>query len=54
MVSLLNAVEVIRRDSRGMIKMVSVVAALAKHHSIPTLMNAVRMDPSRASVNVAQ
>ena len=54
MVSLLNAVEVIRRDSRGTIKMVSVVVALAKHHSIPTSMNAVQMDPSRVWANVAQ
>ena len=54
MVSLLNAVEVIRRDSRGTIKMVSVVVVLAKHHSIQTSMNAVQMDPSRVWANVAQ
>ena len=54
MANQLNVVEVTRQDFHGTIKMVSVVAALAKHHSTPTSMNAAQMAPSKALVNVAR
>ena len=54
MANQLNVVEIIHPDSHGTIKMVSEVAVVAKHPSIPTSMNVAPTDLSKESVNVAQ
>ena len=54
MANQLNVVEIIHLDSHGTIKMVSEVAVVAKHPSIPTSMNVAPMDLLKELVNVAQ